>query len=256
MRRSRAVALLVAFALLVASGLAAFFLLRRPAPAPVPPAPPPASAPAKGPADWHGVLNLYLTPLGALPAGTTRVELTLTEAELLDEAGNAVNVVRSARRLMLQPGTVEKLLNDRVPNGAWASVRLTFSPAGQVSGIDGTSLPVLVERRTVTIPLGADIPVSRTLAAFARLQLEPEVKRAAGVPTIGLAPLVPKADVFLLGGFFATPRGPGQIYVIAEPTLAAAVMKDLKLDITAKAESTTGVQFVPAAGAPAAPAVR
>lgn len=233
MRRKLLLAVIL-LALAAAAG-AAVFLLARPKPS-APPAPisPPApeARTVPPPEDWHGVLNVYVAPSPALPSGTARVELTLIKAELIHEDdGVSAAVFEGGRKLMLQPGAVQKLVSDSAPQGRWTSLRLTFSPAAELIRADGTSLGALLEKREAAAVIDVDLPISRTLAAFLHLPLLRTLEPKGGVMTLALDDEPRLAETYVLGGVFRDPRGIGGLLRLPLPSLAAAVMEDLRLDV-------------------------
>lgn len=208
----------------------------KPAPAPGPEGEEPARP-------MHGALNLYLAAPERLPAGAARIELTLNEAELADGETRAV-IFQGAQRVMLQRGVVEKVLSERVPNGRWTRLRLTFSPAAEAAYLDGRTSGALLQRRQAELAFDAELPVSRTLALFAAVPLEPEAFLASEALTLNVSTAPREAERFVLGGFLLDPRGRGDIWTIGTPTLAAVVKEDIGLDITRNGTGSSG--FVPA----------
>lgn len=252
--RRRLIIVIAAAVLLAAAGLAAF-LLSRPKPPPAPPTPPVVekrTVPA--PEGWHAVLNLYVAPPPALPAGFSRVELTLIKAELVHEGdGVSATVFEGGRRHMLQPGIVQKLISDSAPQGRWTSLRLTYSPAAELIRADGSSVGALLERREATAVFDADLGVSRTLAAFVHLPLVKTLEPKGGVTTLGLDEEPRLAESYVLGGVFRDPRGIGGLLRLDALSLAAAVMEDLRLDIRPDSKLPGSQGFAPAPGSAPSP---
>lgn len=240
---------------LSAAAVVAVFLLTPPKPAAPPPPPPPTAPEARTvlpSEDWHGALNLYVAPPPALPSGTARIELTLIKAELVHEGdGVSAAVFEGGRKLMLQPGVVQKLVSDAAPQGRWTSLRLTFSPAAELIRADGGSIGALLEKREAAAVIDVDLPVSRTLAAFIHLPLLRTLEPKGGVMTLALDDEPRLAETFVLGGVFRDPRGVGGLLHLALPSLAAAVMEDLRLDIRPESKQDGSRGFtVPTEAAP------
>lgn len=239
---------LLTTALILALGAAAIWLLvarlRAPAPTLPPTDGPKAPEERPEPEPFHGALNLYLASPEALPGGAARVELTLTEASVAGADGKEHAFFKGSRRVMLQPGSVGKALSDEIPNGRWTRLKLTFSPAADLSYADRPAAPALLERREALFSFSAEVPVSRTLALLATAPLEPEAGDAGGTATLGLTPQAAAADSFVLGGFMLSPRDRGKIWMLPGATLAAVVKKDLGLDIARKQPGSAG--FLPA----------
>ncbi len=243
---------IIATAAILAIGALVIWLLvvRRPAPAPVTEPPVAEPEPPAEEAEFHGALNLYLTAPARLPAGAARVELTLVKASLVGDGGKEVAFFEGARRLMLQEGVTEKLLSERVPNGRWNRLKLSFSPVADLAYADGRpAASAVLERRDAALSFDAEVPVSRTLALFARTPLEAEAGSAGGVPTLNLVPDPQPAERYVFGAFLLDPRDRGDVWNIAAPSLAAVVKEDLGFDITRQETGSTG--FVPAESEPA-----
>lgn len=241
---------LIATAIIVALGALVIWLMvaRRGALPPAAPGPAPGPAPAEE-EPMHGALNLYLTAPALLPAGAARVELTLVKAALGRGDGTERTFFEGSRRLMLQDGTTEKLLSDVIPNGRWTRLKLTFSPVAELAYADGRpATPAVLGRREAALSFDAEVPISRTLALFARLPIGEASGALEGATTLELPGEPVAAERYVLGGFLPDPRDRGEILVVAAPTLASVVREDLGLDITRALEGSTG--FVPAATAP------
>ncbi len=244
---------LIGTAAILAIGALVIWFMVATRPAPVPAPPPPVEEPeAPEPEEQHGALNLYLAAPERLPAGAARVELTLIEASLARTDGTERIFFQGSRRLVLQQGTVEKLLSERIPNGRWSRLKLTFSPVADLSYAGGRpSAAALLERREASFSFDAEVPVSRTLALFARTPLETESGTAGATPSLNLLPDPVPAERHVFGAFLLNPRDRGDIWTIAAPTLAAVVKEDLGFDITRQETGSTG--FVPAEAEPSAP---
>jgi hypothetical protein len=247
------ISLIASAAILALGALAIALLLARRAPeAPVPAPPIEEPAPPETEDVMHGALNLYLTAPERLPSGAARAELTLVKAALARGDGTERTFFEGARRLMLQEGVTEKILSERVPNGRWTRLKLTFSPVADLAYADGRpAAAAILERREATLSFEAEIPVSRTLALFARTPLESDSGDAAGTPVLNLVPDPRPAERYVFGGFLLDPRDRGEIIVVPSPTLASVVKEDLGFDIGRQETGSTG--FVPADAAPASP---
>lgn len=244
------ISLLVTVAILVIGGVLIWLVVvslgRKPS------APPPPSAAEEPVLAFDDALNLYLAAPERLPAGAGRVELSLTKAVLVRADGLEVPFFDGSRRLMLQPGVTEKILSERIPDGRWTRLKLTFSPVADLAFADGRPVAsAILERGTAVLSFDAEFPVSRTLALFARLPLEEASGTAGDVATISLSPEPRPAESFVFGGFLLDARDRGDLWTIASPSLAAAVKEDLGVDITRQLSGSSG--FVPASGAPSAP---
>jgi len=245
---------LIATAAIVAIGAAViwFLIVRRPAPAPVAPPVTAEPAPAEAEPEFHGALNLYLTAPERLPAGAGRVELTLIKASLARADGKDIAFFEGSRRVVLQEGVTEKVLSELIPNGRWNRLKLTFSPVADLAYADGRPAgSALLERREAALSFDADVPISRTLALFARAPLEAESGMAGGVVTIDLSQEPQQAERYVFGAFLLDPRDRGDIWSIASPSLAAVVKEDLGFDITRQETGSSG--FVQAEGEPSTP---
>lgn len=221
---------LASVAILVAGGLAIWFLIVAPrlkiAPEPVPTArPPKTEAP-------HGALNLYLAAPASLSAGVARVELTLMKATLVDDLGVESPVFQGAQRVMLQSGVVEKVLSEKVQIGDWSRLKLEFSPAAELSMADGTVTAALVERRQAILSFQADLTASRTLALFAAVPLEPALNKAGKTWTAEILPEPKPAERYVFGSYMLDQRGRGNIWTLSRLTLADIIKADLGLDIS------------------------
>jgi len=243
---------LLVTAAIVVAGTAAIWMLftsRRLPPAP-PVTTPPAAEPEPEPAKpFDAALNLYLTAPAAMPAGAGRVEMTLVKASLLDASGKETAFFEGSQRAVMQEGAVEKLLSERVPAGRWTRLKLTFSPAADLSYADGRpDAGALIERREAVLSFEAETAASRTLALFARAPLEAASGEAGGVITLNFSPEPAAAEQYVFGSFFLDPRGRGGIWNVASPSLAAVVKEDLGFDITRQLPGSSG--FVPAPASP------
>lgn len=251
-----AISLLVTAVILTMGAFAIWMLVAalRPGPS-VPPAatPPPTIEPVTPPeSDFNGALNLYMTAPDRLPAGADRVELSLVKAALARADGAEIAFFEGSRRVVLQQGVTEKVLSERIPNGHWARLKLTFSPAADLAYADGRpSSSALVQRREAVLSFDADVPASRTLALFARAPLEASAGAADGVVTLSLATAPQPAERYVFGAFLLDARDRGDVWSIASPSLAAAVKEDLGFDITRQQAGSAG--FVPAQSAPSTP---
>lgn len=244
--------LLVTAAILAIGGALIWLLIAtlRTQPAVAPVAPPTTTEEPE--VTFDGALNLYLAAPERLPAEAGRVELTLVRAALLRADGTEVAFFDGSRRVMLQEGVTEKVLSERMPNGRWTRLKLTFSPAADLAFADGRpAAAAIVERHEAVLSFDAEVPVSRTLALFARVPLEAGSGAAGAAVTIALSPEPRTAESFVLGGFHLDPRDRGDLWNIASPSLAAAVKEDLGFDITRQLTGSSG--FVPALGTPSAP---
>lgn len=245
------ISLLVTVAILVA-GTAAIWMLftsRRPQPAPPATTPPVTEAEPEPAKAFDAALNLYLTAPAAMPAGAGRVEMTLVKASLLDADGKETTFFEGSQRVVLQEGAIEKVLSERIPAGRWTRLKLTFSPAADLSFADGRpDAGALAERREAVLAFDAEVAASRTLALFARAPLEAASGEAGGVITLNFSPEPAAAELYVFGSFFLDPRGRGGLWNVASPSLAAVVKEDLGFDITRQLPGSSG--FVPAPTAP------
>ncbi|HTK60383.1 MAG TPA: hypothetical protein VL283_04260 [Candidatus Baltobacteraceae bacterium] len=249
------VSLLVTAAVLVIGSVLIWLMfasLRRQPAGPPPATTTPETGSATEPeAEFHGALNLYLAAPDQLPAGAGRVELTLVKAALVRADGKETAFFEGSRRVVLQQGVTEKALSEMIPNGRWSRLKLTFSPAADISFSDGRpTASALLDRHEAILSFDADVPVSRTLALFARLPLDAASGQAAGVTTIGLSPEPRPAERYVFGAFLYDPRDHGDLWNIPSPSLAAIVKEDLGFDITRAQTGSSG--FVPADRTPSA----
>lgn len=244
---------LIATVAILVVGVFALWLLvsalrgRTPAPIVTPPVP---SEPGQAPIGaFDGALNLYVTAPERLPVGAGRVELALVKAVLVRADGLEAPFFEGSRRIMLQQGVTEKALSERIPNGRWTRLKLTFSPAADLAFADGRpSASAVVERREAVLSFDAEVPASRTLALFTPLPLEAESGTADSAVTLAFSPDPRPAERYVFGAFHLDPRDRGDLWSIESPTLARAVKEDLGLDITRQQTGSTG--FVPADRAP------
>jgi len=249
MRRSTISLLASAAILAVGSFLVwAFIVAPRLKPAPVPAPAPAAPTPLKAEEERHGALNLYLAAPENLPSGVTRAELTLIKATLADADGAESPVFSGVQRVMLQSGSAEKALSELVANGSWSRLKLEFSPAAELSMADGSTVAAVLEQRQAVLSFQADLPVSRTLALFARVPLETGLKKAGDTWTADLSPDPQAAERYVFGSFMLDPRGKNGVWTLPHLSLADVVKADLGLDITAVLPGSKG--FNPADQAP------
>lgn len=233
-----------------AIALTAFLFVQGP-PEPAGPgaAVPPVDANAVPPPDgWYAVLNAYVASPEALPGGALRYEMTVVKAALEREGSEAV-FFEGARRLMLQPGTVEKLLSEKVPQGRWERLRLTFSPAAETIDASGKSFAGLVEAREIVIALPTELKTGRTLSFVTRLRA-PIAADRGGAVALSFQTMLLDAETYELGGAFLDTRGRGEIFTLSAPSLANIIDADLGLDITAASALPGSEGFVPPNGAP------
>ena len=232
MKRSTA-SLVAAAAILIAGGVAIWLFIVAPRlkpPAVPAPAPVPAVEPPKA-VERHGALNLYLAAPETLPTGATRVELTLAKAAIVDEAGIESPVFEGAQRVVLQPGVAEKVLSELIPNGKMRRLKLEFSPAAELSMADGSTIAAVVERREAVLSFEAEVPVSHSLALFARLPLEPGLKKTGAAWAAEITPDPLAAEAYVFGSFLLDPRGMGDLWTVPRLTLSDVIKADLGLDI-------------------------
>lgn len=250
------ISLVVTAAILVAGALALWLILSplRLPPSVPPVTEPPTEQPGEEPeAAFNGALNLYVTAPDRLPAGAGRVELSLVKAAIAGADGKETVFFEGSRRVMLQQGVTEKLLSERIPNGRWTRLKLTFSPVADLAFADGRpGASALVERYEASLSFDAEVPVSRTLALFARVPLEEASGDAEGTATLNVSAEPQPAERYVFGAFLLDPRDHGDLWNIESPTLAKAVKEDLGFDITRVQTGSTG--FVPATGVPSTPA--
>ena len=251
MKRST-LSLLLTAAILLVGGLSIWFLILaprlRPAPAPTPVAPTPVAPQVEA---RHDALNLYLAAPGELPPDAARVELTLVKATLSGSGRADAVVFEGVRKVVLQPEVVEKALSELAPSGAWDHLTLEFSPAAEIAMKDGRLEGALLEQPRATLTFEADLPISRSLALFARLPLSPTLRTAGTGQTAGLLADPQKAESYVFGAYLLDERGRGDVWTVKSLTLADAVMADLGLDIRPAMKGSQG--FNPAQQAPTTP---
>ncbi len=237
--------LLMAGVILLGGGMLLWFLLVAPRLQPAPAASP-VSQPWPAPAteERHAVLNAYLTAPEALPEGVARMELTLAKATVSGDGRTDVPVFEGARRIEIQPGTVEKALSETIPTGRWNRLTLTFSPAADISMSDGTAATALLERKTAVFSFNTDLPTSRSLALLGRLPLERALGRAGAAVTANLLPDAQKTESYVFGSSMLDPRGVTGLWTLPKVTLSAVIKAELGFDITVKLPGSQG--FSPA----------
>jgi hypothetical protein len=207
--------------------------------------PPPTTQPETPPLAFDAALNLYLAAPARLPAGAGRVELKLTEAAFVRADGTEAVFFDGSRKVVLQDGVVEKAMSEKIPVGHWSRLKLTFSPAADLSYADGRpDAAALVERREAILAFDAEVTASRTLALFVRAPLEARAGAAEGLVTLDFSAQPASAESYVFGAYLLDARGRGDIWNIADPSLAAAVQADLGFDITRQLSGSSG--FVPA----------
>jgi hypothetical protein len=255
MKRSTLSLLLTGAILLIGGGILWMVIfaprLRQRAQAPTPgPATSTPETPPSATEVRYDALNVYLTAPAVMPSGAVRVELTLVKATLIRSDGVEASVFDGVQRVMLQAGSIEKVLSEAVPRGAWRTLKLEFAPVAQASMPDGSVTTALVERRVFTLSIQADLPVSRSLAVFARVPLGPELKDAGSAKTADILPDAQPAETYVFGSFQLDPRGRGNLWTTPEASLPAAIKADLGFDIVTKLKGSGG--FV----SPTGPAVQ
>lgn len=236
--------LLITAAILIVGAVSIWFIIV--APRLIAPRPTPTPTPTVTPTaeERRGALNLYLTAPEKLPPGALRAELTLVKATLVDDRGAASPVFEGVQRVMLQEGVIQKVLSELIPNHAFRSLRLEFSPAAEISMADGSVVPALVGQRQVVLTFEADVPISRSLALFARVPLEAQLR---GTPEAQIADLLTApqtAESYVFGSFQLDARGRGDLWTVPQPGLASAINADLGLDISTVLQGSQG--FSPA----------
>lgn len=249
--KRKQLALLLTLAILVLAALL-WFLLIAPRyglppfekPAPTAPA---TSTPETVEKERHGALNLYLAPPPAIADGAARAELTLLKATVIGPDGASAVFFTGAQRVMLQPGSVQKVLSERIPDGRWTRLTLEFSPAAELAYANGGVKAALLGRKQATFSFDAQVGVSRSLAVFGVVPLEASVVAAekALIANVSVEPR--PAQTFVFGGFLLEPRGRGDVFNISNPTLASVIQEDLGFDITVVLPGSSG--FQPATGA-------
>lgn len=239
MKRST-LSLLAAAAILIIGMLAIWLFIVAPRLKPPAPAPAPAAALPPKAEERHGALNLYLAAPERLPTGVSRAALTLSKASIFDDAGVESPVFEGVQRVMLQSGVAEKVLSELIPNGKMRRLKLEFSPAAELSMADGSTIAGLVERREVILSFEADVPVSHSLELFARLPIEPGLKKIGAAWAAELAPDPMPAERYVFGSFLLDPRGRGDLWTLPRLTLSDVIKADLGLDIDASLPGSKG----------------
>ncbi len=211
---------------------------------------PPASRPESLEKARNSALNLYLAPPETLPGDATRAELTLVKAEIADDAGASVAFFNGAQRVMLQPGAVQKVLSERIPDGRWTRLTLEFSGASELAYANGDVKPALLERKTAAFVFDETVGISRSLAVFGRLPIEPDVAVAEKTLVANIGADSRPSQTYVFGGFFLEPRGRGDVFNIDNPTLNSVIVEDLGFDLTIVKTGSQG--FTPAGSQPSA----
>ncbi|MFA5853577.1 MAG: hypothetical protein WC866_00665 [Patescibacteria group bacterium] len=190
----------------------------------------------------NSALNLYLAPPSALPDNASRAELTLVKATVVDASGASTEFFSGVQRVMLQPGSVQKVLSERIPDGRWTRLTLEFSPAAELAYADGNVKAALMGKKIISFTFDATVGISRSLAVFGIVPLEREVIVAekALVANLNADPIPGQTYVF--GGFLLEPRGRGDIFNITNPTLISVVKEDLGFDLTIVKTGSSGFQ--------------
>src|SRR5687768_13804809 len=111
---------LIVTAVILAVGTAVIWMLftsPRPQPTPPPVTTPPVTEPEPEPTARDAALNLYMTAPATLPTGAGRVELTLVKASVSRADGEETAFFEGNQRVVLQEGSIEKVLSERIPTG-------------------------------------------------------------------------------------------------------------------------------------------
>ena len=246
----------IAAVLVIAAGVAAYFLFLKPLIAPKTGAPTSQTGGATPPVvkakpdDYNSAIDLYLAGPDDAPAAISRVELTLIKAEVTRNDKKTFKVFEGATRIVVQKGVTEKALNELMPAGAYGTLALTFLPTGAIVAADGSSQSAFLPNRVLTIDLTQEIPISRTLALLARLDLAASrFGLQSGVPTY-ILPATLTDESYVLGGIFRNSARIGDLWQIANPNLAEVVHQDLNLDIRPKSGLTGTPSFGAATASP------
>jgi len=243
MKRSTLSLLLTGIILLVGVGLI-WVLVVAPRLRPVAyiptPTPVPNPVPTPAPEERHDALNLYLAAPDPLPAGAERLELTMIKATLVGTDGADVPVFAGVQTVMLQPGVIEKVLSELIPSGRWRRLKLEFSPSAVASMQDGTVTAVLLEKRTAALAFDAELPISKTLAIFARLPVASAFAAAGKTATLDLPTDPATAETYVFGSFMLDKRGTGDLWNVPSPSIAGAVKADLGFDISVTLKGSGG----------------
>ncbi len=197
----------------------------------------------------HSALNLYLAPPAAIANDALRAELTLLKASVIGSDGKTAVFFNGVQRVMLQPGAVQKVLSERIPDGRWTRLVLEFSPAAELAYANGEVKAALMGKKQATFAFDAQVGISRSLAIFGVVPLERTVLAAekALVANLSADPIL--AETYVFGGFLLEPRGRGDVFNIDNPTLVNVIKEDLGFDITVVMPGSSG--FQPAATQPA-----
>ncbi|WKZ29074.1 MAG: hypothetical protein QY323_06135 [Patescibacteria group bacterium] len=194
----------------------------------------------------HAALNLYLAPPTTIADNAARAELTLLKATVSADDGKTAVFFTGAQRVMLQPGAVQKVLSERIPDGRWTRMTLEFSPAAELAYANGDVKAALLEKKQTLFTFDAQVGISRSLAVFGVVPLEAKVMATEKALLANLSADTQPAQTFVFGGFLLEPRGRGDVFNIENPTLASVIKEDLGFDITIVLPGSSG--FQPATG--------
>ena len=190
----------------------------------------------------NSAINLYLAPPPVLPDGASRAELTLVQASVTDAAGASVVFYNGVQRVMLQPGAVQKVLSERIPDGRWTRLTLEFSPAAELAYANGNVKAALMGKKTVVFAFDETVGVSRSLAVFGIVPIEQDVIAAEKALVANLSGDPRPGQTYVFGGFLLEPRGRGDIFNISNPTLVSVIKDDLGFDLTVVKPGSSGFQ--------------
>lgn len=190
----------------------------------------------------NSALNLYLAPPPALPDGAIRVELTVVKAQVEDASGAMTVFFEGVQRVMLQPNSVQKVLSERIPDGRWTRLSLEFSPAAELAYEDGTVKAALMGKKKAEFTFNETVGVSRSLAVFGVLPIEPDVITAEKALVANVSADPRPGQTYVFGGFLLEPRGRGDIFNISNPTLTGVIKEDLGFDLTIVKTGSSGFQ--------------
>jgi hypothetical protein len=190
----------------------------------------------------NSALNLYLAPPPILPDGASRAELTLVKATVTDALGASTEFFSGAQRVMLQPGSVQKALSERIPDGRWTRLTLEFSAAAELAYPDSSMKAALMGKKMMTLAFDEAVGISRSLAVFGVVPLEQGLIAADKTLIANLNGDNRPGQTYVFGGFLLEPRGRGDIFSISNPTLVSVVKEDLGFDLTIVKTGSSGFQ--------------
>jgi hypothetical protein len=246
----------VSLAALVLAGVLLYLLFLQQLLTPVAPTPPSAVAPKIDEDGYFAGAEIFLAAESAGAGELDRVEVTLVGASVTKASGKtfpffpdpAVKTGGSVK-VVLRPGSVQKILSDLMPQGRLKSMTLTFSPSARFASKDGSVVTAFLPNRTMVVPLDVEAPASRSLAGLLRLPIDGKTGLKNEVATFEL-PAELTAETTVLGGAFNDTRSRGALYQIQNPTLLSVMKAVYGIDLSPRAATGGSGTFIPPSAPP------